>query len=250
MSLPMRHFVSLAMFCCLAIATPACTSSIPQPKPQKTEPPVGQVFQPRMDQSCQEALPIVGGGIVDYIYFSDVEKLTQSSDLVVVGQPTTELGPDTTLRSMKAQKTYEPFNIPINQSLVVSDASGGTTADWTLTGFKVEQTIKGNLPAKNLQILEPGIVISGKSVPKHIRVIDSEAYTPLRKGKRYMLFLKKTLPTPTSFFDPDITFSTALHQGKYNLDGGDCPEANFIKANEHQRKLLGQVKTKYPRLFS
>lgn len=246
----MRHVVLLAMSYGLAIATIACTPASTKPKPEKVAPPTGQVFQPSMDQSCHESLPIVGGGIAEYIHFQDIEKLTQFSDLVVVGQPTTELGIETTLRSMKAQKTYEPFNIPLNQSLVISDSSGGTTADWTLTGFQVEQTIKGELPAKNLQILEPGIVISGKSVPKQVRVIDSEAYTPLRKGKRYLLFLKRTLPTPTSFFDPDITFSMALHQGKYNLDRGDCPEANFVKANDHHKKLLGQVRAKYPKLFS
>jgi hypothetical protein len=249
----MRYFVPLVVFYCLAIATTACIASKPPNAPlksQKTAPPVGQVFQPRMDQSCPGPLPIVGGGIVEYIRFQDVARLTQSADLIVVGRPTTELGPDTTLRSMKAQKTYEPFDMPLNQSLVVSDAFGGAIADWTLTGFRVEQTIKGELPAKDLQILESGIVISGKAVPKHIRVIDSEAYTPLRWGKRYLLFLKKTTPTPTSFFDPRITFSTMLHQGKYNLDGGDCPEANFTKADEHHRKLLDQVKTKYPKLFT
>ncbi len=57
-----------------------------------------------MDSSCHEPLPIVGGGIVDYIYFQDIKKLTQGSDLVVVGWPLTELGPETTLRSIKAQE--------------------------------------------------------------------------------------------------------------------------------------------------
>ena len=98
-------------------------------------------FQPKIDQSCSKSLPIVG--IVDYIYFQDIEKLIQSSDLVVVGQPLTELGPDTTLRSIKAQENYPPFNLPINQSLVITDTFGGTTGNWTLTSFKVEQTLKG-----------------------------------------------------------------------------------------------------------
>gem|GEM_PF-1611318 len=88
------------------------------------------------------------------------------------------------------------------------------------------------------------------NLPKHIRVIDSEACTPLRKGNRYLLFFRKPLPTALPFFDPNITYLTPLHQGKYSLDSGDCPEANFTQANEHHRKLLSQVKTKYPALFS
>lgn len=240
---------SLAALYCLTIAT-ACTPKSVNSQPQKATPPSPQVFQPRMDQACREPLPIVGGGIVDYIYFQDIEKLTQGSDLVVVGRPLTELGPETTLRSIKAQENNATFNIPINQSLVITDASGGTTGNWTLTSFKVEQTLKGQLPAKNFQILEQAIVISGKSVPKHIRVIDSEAYTPLRKGRRYLLFLRKPMPTALPFFDPNITYLTPLHQGKYNLDSGDCPESNFTQANEHHRKLLSQVKIKYPALFS
>jgi hypothetical protein len=229
------------------IAT-ACTPK--NANSQLSKVPSLQVFQAKTDQACRESLPIMGGGVVDYIYVQDIERLTQSSDLVVVGRPLSELGPETTLRSMKAQKHYPSFNIPINQSLVITDASGGATGNWTLTAFTVEQTLKGNLPAKNLQILEQGIVISGKLVPKHIRVIDSEAYTPLRKGKRYLLFLRKPAPTAFSFFDPKLTYLTPLHQGKYNLDGGDCPEAIFTQANEHHRKLLSQVKTKYPSLFS
>jgi hypothetical protein len=241
----MRH--SLAIFCCLTIAT-ACTPKSVNSHPKKATSP--QVFQPRTAQACREPLPIIGGGIIDYIYFQDIEKLTQTSDLVVVGRPLTELGPDTTLRSMKAQKNYPSFKIPINQSLVITDTYGGATGNWTLTAFKVEQTLKGELPANKLQILEQGVVISGKSVPKHIRVIDSEAYTPLRKGKLYLLFLRKPAPTEFSFFDPKLTYLTPLHQGKYNLDGGDCPEAKFTQANEHHRKLLSQVKAKYPSLFS
>jgi hypothetical protein len=147
------------------------------------------------------------------------------------------------------QKSSDSFNIPLNQSLVVSDTYGGTIAEWMLTGFKVEQTLKGKLPTMNLQIYEPGIVISGKLEPKHIRIIDSEAYTPLRKGKRYLLFLHKMLPTPTSFFDPEIMYSTSLHQGKYNLDDGDCPEANLAKNNSQHRQLLSGLKAIYPKLF-
>jgi hypothetical protein len=252
----MRYLIPLAMFAGLSIGTIACNATAnlkPQPpapvSPQPSAPVSGQPFQPRMDQSCREPLPIVGGGIAEYIYYQNVDALIKSADLIVVGQPLTELGPDTTLRSMKVQKSYDSFNLPLNQSLVVTDPSGGTSANWTLTGFKVEQTLKGKLPATKLQILEHGIVISGKSELKHIRVIDSEAYTPLRKGKRYLLFLHKTLPTPTSFFDPVITYTTSLHQGKYNLDGGDCPEANLTKNNSQHRQLLSGVEAKYPKLF-
>lgn len=128
----------LATFCYLTIAT-ACTPKSADLQHLSTT--KLQVFQPKIDQSCNKSLPIVG--IVDYIYFQDIEKLIQSSDLVVVGQPLTELGPDTTLRSIKAQENYPPFNLPINQSLVITDTFGGTTGNWTLTSFKVEQTLKG-----------------------------------------------------------------------------------------------------------
>jgi hypothetical protein len=76
------------------------------------------------------------------------------------------------------------------------------------------------------------------------------AVIEMLQGKRYLLFLRKPAPTEFSFFDPKLTYLTPLHQGKYNLDGGDCPEANFIQANEHHQKLLSQVKAKYPSLFS
>ena len=131
---------SLATFCYLTIAT-ACTPKSADLQHLSTT--KLQVFQPKIDQSCNKSLPIVG--IVDYIYFQDIEKLIQSSDLVVVGQPLTELDPDTTLRSIKAQENYPPFNLPINQSLVITDTFGGKTGSWTLTSFKVEQTLKGQL---------------------------------------------------------------------------------------------------------
>ena len=96
---------SLATFGCLTIAT-ACTPKSADLQHLSTT--KLQVFQPKIDQSCNKSLPIVGSGIVDYIYFQDIEKLIQSSDLVVVGQPLTELGPDTPLRSIKAQENYPP----------------------------------------------------------------------------------------------------------------------------------------------
>jgi hypothetical protein len=246
----MPYRIPLTMLCGLTIATVACTSTQAVNSPPKTAPAATPSAQAETQPSCHEALPIVGGGIVEFIQYKDIDELIKSADLIVVGTPLTELGPETTLRSMKARDRYDDFKMPLNQSLVITDPNGGTTADWTLTGFKVEQTLKGKLPATNLQILEPGIVISGKSVPKQIRVIDSAEYTPLRKGKRYLLLLHKTLPTPTSFFDQAITYTTALHQGKYNLDRADCPEAALTRNNAQHRKLLNQLKPKYPKLFS
>jgi hypothetical protein len=231
----------------LTIATVVGNTTPAANLPAKVEPTTMPPAQ--TDQSCHEALPIVGSSIVNFVQYKNVDELIKSADLIVVGMPVTELGPETTLRSMKAHDRYDDFKIPLNQSLVITDPSGGTSDNWTLTGFKVEQTLKGKLPATNLQILEPGIVISGKSVPKQIRVIDGAEYTPLRKGKRYLLFLQKTLPTPTSFFDQAITYTTALHQGKYNLDRGDCPEAALSRDNAQHGKLLNQLKPKYPKLF-
>jgi hypothetical protein len=233
--------------CGLTIATVACNATPAANLPPKVEPAAMPPAQ--TEQSCHEALPIVGSSIVEFIQYQNVDELIKSADLIVVGTSLTELGLETTLRSMKTRDHYDDFKMPLNQSLVITDPSGGTRADWTLTGFKVEQTLKGKLPATNLQILEPGIVISGKSAPKQIRVIDSAEYTPLRKGKRYLLFLQKTLPTPTSFFDQAITYTTALHQGKYNLDRGDCPEAALSRDNAQHSKLLNQLKPKYSKLF-
>jgi hypothetical protein len=244
----MPYRIPLLMLCGLTIATVACNAT-PAANVEPAATPTASTASTA--PSCQEALPIVGGGIVEFIQYKNADELIKSADLIVVGAPVTELGPETTLRSMKARDRYDDFKMPLNQSLVVTDPSGGTSDNWTLTGFKVEQTLKGKLPTTNLQILEPGIVISGKSVPKQIRVIDSAEYTPLRKGKRYLLFLQKTLPTPTSFFDQAITYSTSsLHQGKYNLDRADCPEAALTRNNVQHRKLLNQLKPKYPKLFS
>jgi hypothetical protein len=236
--------IPLIMLCGLMIAATVACNTTPAAKVEPVATPTASTAP-----SCQAALPIVGSSIVEFIQYKNIDELIKAADLIVVGTPVTELGPETTLRSMKARDRYDDFKMPLNQSLVISDPHGGTTDDWTLTGFKVEQTLKGKLPASHLQILEPGIVIAGKSVPKHIRVIDSAEYTPLRKGKRYLLLLHKTLPTPTSFFDPTITYTTALHQGKYNLDRGDCPEAALTSSNAQHRKLLNQLKPKYPKLF-
>jgi hypothetical protein len=156
----MPYRIPLVMLCGLMIATVACNAT-PIAKVEPAATPTASTAP-----SCQEALPIVGGGIVEFIQYKDIDELIKSADLIVVGTPLTELGPETTLRSMKARDRYDDFKMPLNQSLVITDPNGGTTADWTLTGFKVEQTLKGKLPATNLQILEPGIVISGKSVPK------------------------------------------------------------------------------------
>jgi hypothetical protein len=232
----------------LTIATVVGNATPAANLPAKVEPTTMPPAQ--TGQSCHEALPIVGSSIVNFVQYKNVDELIKSADLIVVGMPVTELGPETTLRSMKARDRHDDFKIPLNQSLVITSPSGEATENWTLTGFRVEQTLKGKLPATNLQILEPGIVIAGKSVPKQIRVIDSAEYAPLRKGKRYLLFLQKTLPTPTSFFDQTITYSTSsLHQGKYNLDRGDCPEAALSRDNAQHGKLLNQLKPKYPKLF-
>jgi hypothetical protein len=208
----------------------------------------------RFENCPSEGLPILGRSFVEYIFFENIDQLIKEADLIVVGRPLTELGPNTTLRSMKAKKNYGYFKIPVNQSLVVTDSSGASTrgADWTLISFAIEKILKGKPISSEIQILESGIVISGKSIAKHIQVIgDTNDYTPLRKGKKYLLFLKKTLPTPTSFFDSDLTYSSiGLHQGKYNLDGGDCPEAQLVRRNPQHSKLLNQVKAKYPKLFS
>ncbi|HEY8528108.1 MAG TPA: hypothetical protein VIL22_00340 [Paenibacillaceae bacterium] len=111
---------------------------------------------------------------------------------------------------------------------------------WTLTEIRVEKIIKADAdPPSGMEAEEGGRIFMSEPYfvatrwfpPRKVKII-YEDYTELKKGMRYVLFLKWS---PRS-----ATYGVyALHYGKYNIDGLDAEESGL--SSERFRELKKEM---------
>ena len=133
--------------------------------------------------------------------------LVQQSDAIVIGEP---------LESIEDSEVR----------LSVSESDGSLDSFFSVTRFNVERALKGDFQngrtisiGQSVAILsnaDLGISGSGNSAAFQLISLTQKNYRPIRKGARYILFLKKGLAQGA-----DVYFPTGNVVGRVNVDGTD-----------------------------
>lgn len=132
--------------------------------------------------------------------------LVQQSDAIVIGEP---------LESIEDSEVR----------LSVSESDGSLDSFFSVTRFNVEKALKGDFQngrtisiGQSIAVLSNAdLGISGEnSAAFQLISLTQENYRPIRKGARYILFLKKGLAQGA-----DVYFPTGNVAGRVNVDGTD-----------------------------
>lgn len=157
-----------------------------------------------------------------YFGYNTVDKLEENSELIVIGSPVKDF--------MSREHNLEYLELPKSSGKIVSNFS-------TTTEFEVEKIIKSS---ENFVLNESNIIeiIEPVGLEKKTKVYNKlflEDYRELKKGSRYIIFLKKNANGQYSVIN--------MNKGKFNFDNSD-PEDNGkdVKTigNEQYREQVTQ----------
>lgn len=151
----------------------------------------------------------------DYKGYSTEQSLSEAAELIVVASPTQDFG-DRVHKTTFYPKTNALQDI------------------YTLTNINIEKVIKGpsNID-KNISIVEPiGLVQEIDGLKK----ISIESYTEMKKGNKYIIFLRKNTYGDYSVIN--------MQFGKFNLDGQDKDDEKS-EDKELKDSLKKKINDKY-----
>ncbi len=152
-----------------------------------------------------------------YIGKSNVEDLENSSDLIIIGTPTMNFFQNSPTVKYTSQGRIENFH--------------------TATEIKVLQFLKNNHTETHIRVIEPAALAKPTLSSKKPVLMISGEYSVMAKGKKYLLFLKRTE-------SGEFSVISGYH-GKYGLDGSDPGEQQAAKEMAHFSKLRHEVLKKY-----
>jgi hypothetical protein len=179
----------------------------------------------------------------NYITFDSVENLSNTADLIIIGQPVNNLSESKRISKKNTGKTND--KVELNTSLVYTDEDGKIVDYQTVTPVKVKKVLKGNPKDKLIGVSQGGAVVDANSQPF---VMASEGFTPLDKGSKYILFLKEI--DASEFPNMAGIYSIiSVNQGKFNLDKSDKQEETHETKDLQYKSLKEQVRSKYKKDF-
>ena len=147
-----------------------------------------------------------------YKGYSSARALFSGAELVVIGSPIQD---------------FEDREV-----LIGKDSLGGLMYIVTSTELQVEELLKGpKEDAIDLAVIEPSGIrqtYSGKEK------ITSEGYTEMKKGSKYVIFLKKNTSGQYSVIN--------MQAGKFNLDGTDADDA---KGSSSKSRIMTELKADF-----
>ncbi|WP_195575560.1 hypothetical protein [Paenibacillus sp. 1001270B_150601_E10] len=147
----------------------------------------------------------------DYVGYSTGKELFNHAELVVIGSPIKDLE---------------------DRELHIEELPKGFVADIaTFTEMNVEKVLKGSEEdAINLTVIEPiGVYQTFKGKKR----IAYEGYTEMKKGSKYLIFMKKNSYGQYSVIN--------MQSGKFNLDGADSEDISGEKSFNKQ-KMFTELK--------
>jgi hypothetical protein len=165
----------------------------------------------------QQAGDVLVGPSVSALAIPDLAALTRMADVVVVGRVA---GDGVTRLVAQPAQTPIPFQPPAGAAppptrVIPPQASRATSFSIPTTHFavQVERVIRGTSPAAQIEVVQPGGIISSPVVPggpSLTRTVQIEDDALMKRDERYVLFLQRTA---------DGTYvMTGGPQGRLSLD--------------------------------
>lgn len=148
----------------------------------------------------------------DYIGYSTGNRLLNNAELVVIGTPIKDFS---------------------DREVHLTELPKGFVADIvTFTEINVEKVLKGpEEDAVNLTVIEPiGVYQTFKGKKR----IAYEGYTEMKKGSKYLIFLKKNSYGQYSVIN--------MQAGKFNLDGTDSDDS---KGSPSKQRMFTELTTNF-----
>lgn len=181
----------------------------------------------------------------DYIRFNSVDKLTEIADFVVVGKPQANIE-DSVFVSVSEEnsRTRQPQNQI--ESIVVGDDLGSIVDAYTITPFRVQRYLKGQLKTKEIKIIQSVAYIQEEGKSPYLWI--NKGFSPLERKSRYILFLKE-VDTATYPNLSDVYSIVSVNQGKFNLDQTDSGELQVEGKDQQYRNLKDKVRERFGQDF-
>ncbi|MED4766158.1 hypothetical protein ABHN05_11245 [Brevibacillus laterosporus] len=151
--------------------------------------------------------------------FKNIEAIERGADYVVVGH------------LEKDFLEYEPT--------FKYTSEGRIEEFYTKTDVIIDKVLKGETGTKIIPVLQDAAYIN--SPTKHQDdLLTIEGYTPMEKGKEYLLFLQKA--------NVDESYNLlGVYQGKFDINERDG--AQGLASDSHYQKLKDEVVEKYKDIF-
>lgn len=153
--------------------------------------------------------------------YKNVEALERGADYIVVGH------------LEKDFSEYEP---------TFKYTSEGRVGEfYTKTDIIIDKTLKGDADTKVIPVLQAAAYVES-SFKYQADLETIEGFTPMEKGKEYLLFLKKA-------HDGENYSLLGVYQGKFDIDESDKVQGLALEENSHYQKLKDEVVEKYKDIF-
>ncbi|AYB37683.1 hypothetical protein [Brevibacillus laterosporus] len=153
--------------------------------------------------------------------YKNVEALEREADYIVVGH---------------LEKDFSEYEPTFNYSSV-----GRVGEFYTKTDVIIDKILKGETDTKIIPVLQDAAYID--SPTKHQDdLLTIEGYTPMEKGREYLLFLSKTN-------DGESYNLLGVYQGKFDINESESKAQGLALENSHYQKLKDEVVGKYKDIF-
>ncbi|TPG69296.1 hypothetical protein EEL31_12700 [Brevibacillus laterosporus] len=153
--------------------------------------------------------------------YENVEALEKEAEYIVVGH---------------LEKNFSEYEPTFNNTSV-----GRVGEFYTKTDIIIDKSLKGDTDTKVIPVLQAAAYVESSS--KYQDDLETiEGFTPMEKGKEYLLFLKKA-------HDGQSYSLLGVYQGKFDINGSDGKEQAFASENSHYQNLKDEVEEKYKDIF-
>ncbi|QOS99948.1 hypothetical protein JNUCC42_04110 [Brevibacterium sp. JNUCC-42] len=153
--------------------------------------------------------------------YENVAALEKEAEYIIVGH---------------LEKDFSEYEPTFNYSSV-----GRIGEFYTKTDVIIDKTLKGETDTKIIPVLQDAAYIDNPTKYKD-DLLTIEGFTPMEKGREYLLFLSKTN-------DGKSYNLLGVYQGKFDINGSDSKERGFASENSHYQNLKDEVIEKYKDIF-
>ncbi|MED1786652.1 hypothetical protein P4V47_03895 [Brevibacillus laterosporus] len=153
--------------------------------------------------------------------FKNVEAIERGADYIVVGH------------LEKDFSEYEP---------TFKYTSEGRVGEfYTKTDVIIDKILKGDTDTKVIPVLQDAVYVDSPTKYQD-DLLTIEGYTPMEKGREYLLFLSKTN-------DGESYNLLGVYQGKFDVNESGSKAQGLASENSHYQKLKDEVAEKYKDIF-
>ncbi|RCX13858.1 hypothetical protein DFR58_11694 [Anaerobacterium chartisolvens] len=149
--------------------------------------------------------------------FDSIEEMESQSSLIIIGSPEKDFLSCTPTIKYDDNGRYEDF--------------------FTLRKIKIDKVLKGDKDFETIDVVEAAAAINNDPFKYQKDILTDEGYTPMEKGKKYLLFLKKNRN--------ERNIIMGVYHGKFNLDGQDALEKKAVEKTRHYKNLKQQALEEY-----